>query len=447
MEQDLSWGERALAGVERLRQKDFDVRGRVSALLLELRGAYYTDERKWRVMAEEDLRALWRSGVHDHIGGGFFSASGDREWLRPSFEKRLDDNAVLAFLYTEAWESGHMPFYRDAAEEALDFCLRDLALPGGLYAAGLRASDPAAAKGNPFLFTPAEICEILGEEDGRHFAECYDITSEDNCPGGSIPNLLLNERWHLLPPGYDDFRERLRLTRAACAGLVRDTRAFVSWNALLLSALAKAGRVFSDRRYLAAAASLADRLSEAERSDSAACAAFAFAQTELYDADFDPAHLTAAAAAAERLGDPAHLCKKSVSEAQDRTLSLAALGFDALWRLTDGDKWHERRGAILRELIRNPERHGPESLGALCVLLSAGHTERKLLCVTPSAEAPETLKAVRARYAPDLRVLVKTPQNAAALSVVSPWTAEFTAAERPVFYSCADGVWSGPVGL
>ena len=50
MEQDLSWGERALAGVERLRQKDFDVRGRVSALLLELRGAYYTDERKWRVM-------------------------------------------------------------------------------------------------------------------------------------------------------------------------------------------------------------------------------------------------------------------------------------------------------------------------------------------------------------------------------------------------------------
>ena len=101
----------------------------------------------------------------------------------------------------------------------------------------------------------------------------------------------------------------------------------------------------------------------------------------------------------------------------------------------------------MRELIRNPERHGPESLGALCVLLSAGHTERKLLCVTPSAEAPETLKAVRARYAPDLRVLVKTPQNAAALSVVSPWTTEFTAAERPVFYSCADGVWSDPVGL
>ncbi|HAJ65638.1 MAG TPA: hypothetical protein DCM61_03530, partial [Clostridiales bacterium] len=119
MDQDLSWGERALAGVGRMREKDFDVRSRASSLLLLLRGAYYTGETKWRVMAEEDLRALWRSGVHDHIGGGFFSASFDSEWLRPSFEKRLDDNAVLALLYTEAWESGHMPFYRDAAEEAL----------------------------------------------------------------------------------------------------------------------------------------------------------------------------------------------------------------------------------------------------------------------------------------------------------------------------------------
>ena len=447
MDQNASFGAQALAGVERLRQKDFDVRGRVCALLLLLRGAYCTGERKWRVMAEEDLRTLWRSGVHDHIGGGFFSSGCDREWLRPSFEKRLDDNAVLAYLYTEAWESGRMPFYRAAAEEALDFCLRDLALPDGLYGAGVRASDPAAAENNPFLFTPEQIRAVLGAENGRHFAECYDVTEEGNCPGGSIPNLLLNERWRLVPPGYDDFRERLRIARAARPGLVRDARLFVSWNALLVAALAKAGRVFSDRRYLAAALSLAGRLSAAETGDEAFRAALMFAQTELYAADFDPAHLLSAAAAGEEPDGPSRPGGKVVSVKRDRTLSLRALGYDALWRLTGGEKWHERRGAVLRELIRHPERHGPESLGAVCVLLTAGHTERKLLCLAPSPEAAEALESLRERYAPDLSVVLKTPQNTAALELAAPWTADFPPAADTVFYSCADGVWSGALRL
>ena len=72
MENKGSFAELALAGVARMRDRDCDFRGRVSALLLLLRGAYYTGEEKWRVLAEEDLRALWRGGVHDHIGGGFF---------------------------------------------------------------------------------------------------------------------------------------------------------------------------------------------------------------------------------------------------------------------------------------------------------------------------------------------------------------------------------------
>ena len=387
MDQDLSWGERALAGVERMREKDFDVRSRASSLPLLLRGAYYTGETKWRVMAEEDLRALWRSGVHDHIGGGFFSASGDREWLRPSFEKRLDDNAVLALLYTEAWESGHMPFYRDAAEEALDFCLRELSLPSGLFGAGRCAADPGA-EDNPFLFTPAAIAETLGEEDGRHFAECYDVTEEGNCGKGSIPNLLLNERWHLVPPGYDDFRERLRTVREQRAGIVTDTRVSLSWNALLLAALARAARVFDDRRYLSEAETLCAALAAAAETDGSGRAATAFALTELYAADFDPSHIAAAAAALSSPPRPAAERKGSAFSAEsDRTLALLALAFDALFSLTEDEIWRTRRGEVLRELTLHADRHGPESLAGLCVLLSAAQTERKLLCVTPSAGA------------------------------------------------------------
>ena len=54
------------------------------------------------------------------------------------------------------------------------------------------------------------VKKLLGEDDGRHFCECYDITDEGNFHGKSIPNLLLNTRWNFVPEGYAEFRERLR---------------------------------------------------------------------------------------------------------------------------------------------------------------------------------------------------------------------------------------------
>ena len=439
MDENRSWGERALEGVARMRENNHELRGRAGALLLLLRGAYFTGEAKWRAMSEEDLRALWRSGAHDHIGGGFFSGSEDGEWLRPRFEKRLDDNAVLAFFYAEAWQSGRMAFYRDAAEEALDFCLRELATPSGLYGAGQAAEAPDAPD-NPYLFTPAQICALLGEDAGRHFAECYDVTAEGNCGAGSIPNLLLNERWALVPEGYDDCRETLRAAREKRGGLFTDARVFPQGNALLLAALAKAGRVFSDRRYLAAAGELSAALAAAGTKCAAPedRAALAFALTELYAADYDPAHLADAAALAGAL--PAEL-------KGDRASALAALCFDTLLALTGDARWRARRGEALRELCLHADRHGPESVSGLCALLSASHTPRLLLCVTPAEEAPAELAALGARYAPDLCILLKTPARAEALAAAAPFTARFEIGKNPLFYPCSDGLWGPPAGI
>ncbi|MBR0039986.1 MAG: thioredoxin domain-containing protein [Oscillospiraceae bacterium] len=442
MDKQTSFSELALQGVGRMREKNNDLRGRVAALLLLLRGTYFTGAGKYRAFAEEDLRAIWRGGVHDHIGGGFFCAAPDREWLRPVFEKRLDGNAVLAFLYAEAWESGRMGFYRDAAEEALDFCLRELPAPSGLFCAGVCLSPEAPE--NPFLFTPAQIADVLGAEAGRPFAECYDVTDEPNCGEGSIPNLILNERWNLLPAGYDDLRERLRLWRAERGGVETDPRAPLFANALLLAALAKAGRVFADRRYLAAAEELSAALAEREGTQTER-AALLFALTELYAADYDPAHLAAAlrcAGAAEAL-----VVAPAPSPEGDLALSLAALGYDALLRLTGEESWRARRGAVLRELCLRPERHGPESLGGVCALLASSHTQRRVLCVTPEELRPSALCALTGRYAPDLTILVKTPANAAALAEVCPWTAAFPIGEKTLLYPFADGQMGSVTGI
>lgn len=445
MDNKPSFASLALAGVERIREKDHEPRGRVCALPLLLRGAYYTGEAKWRAYAEEDLRALWRGGVHDHVGGGFFSASADGEWLRPQFEKRLDDNAILALLYAEAWEKGRMAFHREAAESTLDFCLRELADPSGLYRAGQYAAPDAEE--NPFLFTPAQLAEILGSDDGRHFGECYDITAENNCGEGSVPNLILNRRWSLIPEGYDNLRERVRLAREARGGVLTDERSPLEANALLLAALARAARAFSDRRYLAAAEELSARLSAAETRTPLARAARLFALCELYAADFDPAHIAAARAIAASLGDAERGSDGRPSAGGDRTLSLAALGFDALCRLTGEDRWRRRCLELLRELTEHPARHGPESLAALCVPFAFGAEGRALLCVTPEEKAPAALSVLTERYAPDLTVLLKTPGNADALAAAAPGTAAFAIGGKTLFFSQNGGKWGPPSAL
>ncbi len=432
MEKGPSYTGLALAGVERLRETDFDLRGRAAALPLLLRGAYYTGEGKWRALAEEDLRALWRGGVHDHVGGGFFSAALDREWLRPRFEKRLDDNAILAWLFAEAWEKGRMGFYRAAAEEALDWILRELSDPSGLYRAGQYAD---GSVDDPYLFTPAQIREILGEEKGRGFEECYDVTDEGNCgEGRSIPNLLLNGRWNLVPEGFDDLRERLRLAREARGGVSADPRLDSAANALLLAALAKAGRVFSDRRYLAAAAELAEVLKPTDALPRLARAALLFALTELYAADFDPAHIAAASSLAGTLDRAEESGDTRPSPARDRTLSLAALGLAALWRLTGEEALRAEWVDILLRLGRHPERHGPESLPALCVQFDLERPPRTLLCVCPEEKIPDGLVALRSRYAPDLTLLLKTPARAAALAAAAPRTAAAPIGAETLFY-------------
>ena len=108
-------------------------------------------------------------------------------------------------------------------------------------------------EGAYYLFTPEEVKNVLGEDEGRHFCECYDITDEGNFDGKSIPNLLLNNRWLLLPEGYGEYREKLREYRRRRLPLRRDEKQLTAWNGLMLMALSRAARAFNSGRYMAAA--------------------------------------------------------------------------------------------------------------------------------------------------------------------------------------------------
>ena len=449
-------------------------------LLFLLRLAHFTGDKEQRQMVDNSLRQMYRGGIYDHFGGGFSRYSTDREWLAPHFEKTLYDNALLSFLYTEAWQEGHTALYRDVAENTLDYCLRELKAEGGGFFSAQDA-DSRGVDGAYYLFTPEEVKSVLGEDAGRHFCNCYDITPEGNFHGKSIPNLLLNNRWNFVPEGYEEYREKLRLYREERLPLFTDEKILTGWNGLMLMALSRAAFAFGDRRYLMEARELAEfmgeKLYEGGRLMARLCdgelryeaqlddyAFYALGLLELYRADFKAGHIASAQALAGQLLEDfadekggffrtsrgAEKLFIRPKEVYDGALpsgnSAAALLFEELFRLTGKELWREAAEKQLGYICSACARVPAGCAFGYLAMLRYVYGGRELVCSLPSGELPESFKAVLGRYAPELTVLVKDPENAELLSQLAPFTADMQPQKgKAACYICQNGACSLPV--
>ena len=452
-------------------------------LLFLLRYAALSGDKTARKAAEHTLQQMYRGGIYDHIGGGFCRYSTDREWLAPHFEKTLYDNALLAYVYTEAWESGHMPLWRKVASETLDYVLRELCLPDGGYASGQDA-DSDGEEGKYYLLTPEDVASVLGADEGRHFCECYDILPEGNFHGKSIPNLLINQRWGFVPQGYAAYRERLRDYRAARCALRRDDKELSAWNGMLLMALSRAGAAFGEKRYADAARALGSWLSRkagADEPDTMAAVCYggekdarfpaqlddlAFAALgflEQYRLDYDSALLQKAEALADAIlrdfpASEGGFARNSAraeqlilrpQEVPDGALpsgnGAAAVLFDLLERLSGREKWRKAAEAQRAFLASRMNRYPAEAAFGMLALLSRVYPTQELVCA--AEDIPAALALVTGRYAPALTVLLKRPQDAA-LTAFAPFTAACRGETgKAVFYPCSGGACRTPYSL
>jgi len=79
-------------------------------------------------MLTQTLDAMFEGGMYDHVEGGFFRYSTNREWTVPHFEKMLEDNAALLGVYAQAahvtgaekYASAAMDIYRYLESTLLD---------------------------------------------------------------------------------------------------------------------------------------------------------------------------------------------------------------------------------------------------------------------------------------------------------------------------------------
>ncbi|MGK5680972.1 thioredoxin domain-containing protein [Actinoplanes sp. URMC 104] len=184
---------------------------------------------------------MGRGGIYDQLAGGFARYSVDATWTVPHFEKMLYDNALLLRAYTQLWRLTDDPFARRIADETAEFLLRDLATPEGGLASALDA-DAAGVEGLTYAWTPAQLTEALGEQDGPWAADLFGVTPGGTFEHGSSVLVLARDIDAADPPlveRWRDVRGRLLAARAGRPQPARDDKVVASWNGLAVTALAE----------------------------------------------------------------------------------------------------------------------------------------------------------------------------------------------------------------
>jgi len=197
-----------------------------------------------REMSTRTLRAMALGGICDQVAGGFSRYAVDATWTVPHFEKMLYDNALLARAYLHA--RGEEPLFERTCRETLDFCLSELRAPEGGFYSSLDA-DSEGVEGRFYVWTLEELEAELGEFAPAAIAY-FGASAEGNFEGANVLEAHGEE-----PAEREQIRALLLAARARRTRPALDDKRLCAWNALMIAALADAGAMLREPRYLDAA--------------------------------------------------------------------------------------------------------------------------------------------------------------------------------------------------
>ena len=198
---------------------------------------------------ERTCTAMARGGIYDQLAGGFARYSVDASWVVPHFEKMLYDNAQLLRVYAHWNRRTSNPLARKVAGETARFMIEELGADG-MFTSSLDA-DADGREGLTYVWTPAQLREILGDDDGRWAAELFHVTDGGTFEHGSSVLQLLTDPDDA--DRYDRVRTALLAARFARPQPGRDDKVVTAWNGLAITALAEASVALGRPEFLDAA--------------------------------------------------------------------------------------------------------------------------------------------------------------------------------------------------
>jgi uncharacterized protein YyaL (SSP411 family) len=203
------------------------------------------------------LDAMARGGIYDHVGGGFHRYSTDERWFAPHFEKMLSDNAQLAAIYADAYRLGKDPEHGRIARSVVQWILRELKDEDEGFHSAIDA-DSDGEEGKYYVWTAAEILDVLGPTEAELYSELYGIEDDGNWHDEASGEKHTTNIPHLKRSLEDEAASRNRMPDDLIAQVqsmntrlleqrtqrpwpIVDDKVLSGWNGLAISALAKAG--------------------------------------------------------------------------------------------------------------------------------------------------------------------------------------------------------------
>ena len=213
-------------------------------------------------VVESTGEAMARGGVYDQLAGGFARYSVDEAWVVPHFEKMLYDNAQLLDLYAAWHEATGSPLAKRVASDTADFLIRELGTQQGAFASSLDADTVlpggTGVEGFTYIWTPAALNAVLGDDDGSRAARLLSVTERGTFEHGASTLQLREDPAPEEADWWAATRARLLDARGLRPQPARDDKVVASWNGLAIGGLVRAARTLDRPELLERASAAAE---------------------------------------------------------------------------------------------------------------------------------------------------------------------------------------------
>jgi hypothetical protein len=450
-----------------------------------------TQETALLAAVELTLERMARGGMYDQLGGGFHRYSIDEKWLVPHFEKMLYDNALLARVYLDAYLVTGKGFYRQIAEETLDYVRLEMTDAGGGFYSSQDA-DSEGEEGKFFVWAREEVEALLGLEDARLFCRYFDVSAEGSFESHNILHVdeevetiarLLQVTPERLREVIATGKQKLFAAREARVKPGRDEKILTAWNGLMLRSFAEAAQVLSRADYLEVASRNAEfllanlkrdgRLLRTHRGGESKLNAYLedYAYLidgllALYEASFDARWFAEARALAETMieqfwdaeqggffftsADHETLISRTKDFYDNATPAGNSVAAHTLLRLalfTGEARYRELAEQILRITARDLQRM-PSAFGHLLCALDLALSEPfeiAIIGALANERAAELVATVFRRYLPNKVVALAAPADATAAQTIKLLAERKQVDGQATAYVCSNFVCAAPV--
>lgn len=231
-------------------------------------------------MALFTLDKMQQGGIYDQLGGGFCRYSVDERWAIPHFEKMLYDNGPLLGLYADAYAVTGNPRFSQVCAESIGWLAREMrAAEGGFYSA--LDADSEHEEGKFYVWTPEQLKQILTPEEYAVLAPHYGLDQPPNFEDKHWNFILAQPLVAGQEQIFAQAKAKLFAEREKRVHPGRDDKILVSWNAIMIKGLARAGRVFERPDWVLLAQQAVDFIHTSMRQKNRLFASFKDGQAKL----------------------------------------------------------------------------------------------------------------------------------------------------------------------